>query len=103
MASLHSAASTPQGSVKQVLTEENYTYTVLTFRDRQAGVSEVYDPDTDTFAYNAYCLERVLMKELFTCEYEFLSDALDSINEEFGTWAPQAFEEKKGCGSCVAK
>lgn len=84
------------------LNEENYTHTVLTFRDRQAGVSEIYDPDADQFTYNAYCLERVLMKELFTCEYDFLSDALDVINDEFGTWTEESFE-KKGCGSCVAK
>jgi hypothetical protein len=87
---------------KSPLTEENYDHTVLVFRDRQAGVSEIFDPETGTFTYNAYCLEKKLMKELFTCEYEFLTDALYAINEEFGTWTPESFD-KKGCGSCVAK
>ena len=32
-----------------------------------------------------------------------LSDALDVVNQEFGTWEAESFEEKKGCGSCVAK
>ena len=26
------------------------------------------------------------MKELFTVEYDFLDDALDMINSEFGSW-----------------
>jgi hypothetical protein len=85
------------------LTEENYSHTVLVFRDRQAGVSEIFDPESQTFTYNAYCLEKKLLEELFTCEYDFLTDALDAINEEFGTWKAETFDEKKGCGSCVAK
>ena len=85
------------------LTLENYTYSVLVFRDRQAGVSEIFDPDTNTYTYNAYCLEKKLLKELFTCEYDFLEDALQVINEEFGTWELETFEEKSGCSSCVAK
>lgn len=85
------------------LTEENYDHTVLVFRDRQAGVSEIYDPETARYSYNAYCLEKKLVKELFSCEYEFLSDALERVNEEFGTWQPESFDEEKGCGSCVAK
>jgi hypothetical protein len=40
------------------LTEENYSHTVLVFRDRQAGVSEIFDPESETFTYNAYCLEK---------------------------------------------
>lgn len=84
------------------LTADNYTHTVLVFRDRQAGVSEIYDPDTDSFSYNAYCLEKKLVKELFTCEYDYLDDALDVINGEFGTWDAESFD-KKGCGSCAAK
>lgn len=91
-----------QGLSAGKLTAENYTHTVLVFRDRQAGVSEIFDPETGRFTYNAYCLERKLVKELFTCEYDFLSDALDAINEEFGTWEAESFD-KKGCGSCVAK
>ncbi len=86
----------------QKLTETNYDSSVLVFRDRQAGVSEIYDPESGTFSYNAYCLEKKLMKELFTCEYDFLTDALEVINEEFGSWDLESFD-KKGCGSCVAK
>jgi hypothetical protein len=91
-----------KGLASQKLTPDNYDHTVLVFRDRQAGIAEVYDPDTDRYAYNAYCLEKKLMKELFTQEYDFLEDALHVINEEFGTWEPESFD-KKGCGSCAAK
>lgn len=86
-----------------MITEENYDHTVLVFRDRQAGISEVYDPDSDRYSYNAYCLEKKLVKELFTREYAYLSDAVQAINEEFGTWKTETFDEEKGCGSCVAK
>jgi hypothetical protein len=82
---------------------KNYTYTVLVFRDRQAGVSEVYDPIEDRFFYNSYCLEKKLMKELYSREFAFLDDALSHINDEFGTWQSESFDQKKGCGSCVAK
>lgn len=87
-----------------MLSEENYTERAYFFRDRQAGVSVIFDPESDCFSYNAYCLELVLQKELYTVEFEFLADALDLINDEFGTWeirdlAPQS----SGCGSCVAK
>lgn len=98
----HSDAARAVARGKCPLTADNYEHTVLVFRDRQAGVSEVFDPDTKTFSYNAYCLEKKLMKELYSFEYDFLSDALDAVNEEFGTWAPESFD-KKGCGSCVAK
>jgi len=91
------------GRQRQPLTVENFLNTVLTFRDRQAGVSVIYDPERDRYSYNAYCLETKLLKELFTCEYEFLDDALSVINAEFGTWAGHALEEKSGCGSCAAK
>lgn len=89
-------------SVSSKLTPDNYTHTVLVFRDRQAGVSEIFDPESGTFTYNAYCLEKKLVKELFTREFDYLSDALDSINEEFGSWTSESFD-KKGCGSCAAK
>lgn len=85
------------------LSADNYGHSVLVFRDRQAGVSEVYDPFAERFYYNAYCLERKLMKELYSCEFEFLDDALSHMNDEFGTWDLESFEQKKGCGSCVAK
>ncbi len=87
---------------KNSLTEDNYSHSVLVFRDRQAGVSEIFDPETSRFSYNAYCLEKKLVKELFSKEHEFLSDALEMINEEFGTWQLESFD-KSGCGSCVAK
>jgi hypothetical protein len=85
------------------LTEENYAHCILQFRDRQAGVSVVYDPDFDTYAYNSYCIEAKLLKELFTCEYEFLADALAVVNDEFGQWELVDLSAKQGCGSCVAK
>ena len=68
------------------LNDKNYGYSVLVFKDRQAGVSEIFDPGANDYSYNAYCMEKTLVKELFTCEYEFLEDALHAINEEFGTW-----------------
>lgn len=90
-------------SKSAALTVDNYDHSVLVFRDRQAGVSEIYDPETGCYTYNAYCLEKKLLKELFTCEYDFLEDALQVINEEFGTWGLETFEEESGCSSCVAK
>ena len=98
-------AQTHVGNIadKKKLNEENYGHSTLVFRDRQAGVSEIYDPEFNRYSYNAYCMEKKLVKELFTCEYEFLEDALHAINEEFGTWELESFEEDKGCGSCVAK
>ena len=94
-------AASPSNGWK--LTTENWDHVVLQFRDRQAGISLVYDPDLERFTYNAYCIEAKLMKELFTCEYDFLEDALDVINSEFGTWEILDLGAKKGCGSCVAK
>lgn len=91
-----------QNDVAAKLTHENYSHSVLVFRDRQAGVTEIFDPETESYSYNAYCLEKKLLKELFTCEYEFLDDALIAINTEFGTWALESFDSK-GCGSCAAK
>ena len=84
------------------LTEENYLTKVFQFRDRQAGVSEIYDPVTETYTYNAYCLEKKLMKELFTVEHDFLTDAINLINDEFGTWDLIDLNDS-GCGSCAAK
>jgi hypothetical protein len=84
------------------LTANNFDEKVLTFRDRQAGVSVIFDPFSQKFSYNAYCLETKLMKELYTCEFEFLDDALGLINAEFGSWELTDLVSK-GCGSCVAK
>lgn len=96
-----SVSASPSNGWK--ITEENFSHSILQFRDRQAGVSSVYDPDSDSYSYNAYCIESQLLTELFTCEYEFLSDAVAAINEEFGQWELVDLSAKKGCGSCVAK
>ena len=85
------------------LTPENFDHTILVFRERQAGVGVVYDPDSESYTYNAYCVETKLMKELYTVEYDFLDDALEAVNEEFGNWEKTDLAAKKGCGSCVAK
>ncbi len=85
------------------ITQQNYSDSVLVFRDRQAGVSEIYDPHTSSYTYNAYCLEKKLIKELWSSEFDFLEDAINRVNEEFGSWEIENFEPKKGCGSCVAK
>lgn len=88
----------------QKLNSENYSSHFLQFRDRQAGISLVFDANLDRFDYNAYCIETKLLKELASVEFQYLDDALTFINEEFGTWELQSFEEKKsGCGTCVAK
>lgn len=77
---------------------------VYRFEDRQAGVSLIFNPDENNFTYNAYCLETHLMKELFTVEQEFLEDALDLINAEFGSWQlVEVSGKSSGCGSCAAK
>lgn len=85
------------------ITSDNYDSNVLTFRDRQAGIGVVFDPDLDRYYYNVYCIETKLLKELFSCEYEFLADALDVLNAEFGTWDKVDLGDQKGCGSCAAK
>jgi len=86
------------------ITADNYQSNFLQFRDRQAGISLVFDADSDRFDYNAYCIEAKIIKELVSVEFEFLDDAVAFINEEFGSWELTSFEEEKsGCGSCVAK
>lgn len=84
------------------ITDANYLSSALVFRDRQAGVSEIYDPITEKFRYNAYCLERKILKELFSIEFDFLQDAISRINDEFGSWKLESLSDK-GCGNCVAK
>jgi hypothetical protein len=86
------------------ITTENFHSHFLQFRDRQAGISLVFDAEADRFDYNAYCIEAKLLKELTSVEFEFLEDAITFINEEFGSWELTSFEEEKsGCGTCVAK
>ena len=88
---------------KQALTSENFSSNFLRFRDRQAGVGLVYCPNEERFFYNAYCVEAKVLQELFSVEFEYLEDALTTINTEFGDWELVSFEQEKGCGSCVAK
>ncbi len=98
------STSSAENTVSSGLTPENYDHSFLNFGDRQAGVSLVFSPEDDRFYYNAYCLEAKLLKELFSVEYEFLEDALETINSEFGQWELKSHDKKKeGCGSCVAK
>ena len=85
------------------INDENFLDNAFVFRDRQAGVSVIYDGDENTFTYNAYCLETKIMKELFTQELTFLEEALDFINDEFGNWELVSLATKSGCGSCAAK
>lgn len=87
---------------KDLLTEENFVNMTFCWRDRQAGVGIVYDPDSETYQYNAYCIDKKLVKEIFSCEYEFLEDALTLVNQEYGNWELVDFDQK-GCGSCAAK
>lgn len=96
-----SISASPENGWK--ITSENFEYKILQFRERQAGIGLVYDPDSESYRYNAYCIETKLLKELFSCEYDFLDDALEVINSEFGTWELVDLSAKKGCGSCVAK
>ncbi len=86
------------------MTEENYLEKAFQFRERQAGVSVIYDPSTDAYTYNAYCLETKIMKELFSVEFDYLDDALALMNDEFGSWELVDLSEKSsGCATCVAK
>jgi hypothetical protein len=93
--------SSPENGWK--LTSSNFDHAILRFRERQAGIGVIYDPDDDKFTYNAYCLETKLLEELYSCEFEFLDDALDVINQEFGSWELVDLSAKEGCGTCVAK
>ncbi len=86
------------------MTVENFQEKAFRFRERQAGVSLIYDPTTSAYSYNAYCLETKIMKELFTVEFDYLDDALELMNEEFGSWELFDLSEKSsGCATCVAK
>ncbi len=86
------------------LTEENFLHSYLRFNDRQAGVSLLYCEEKKSYYYNSYCVESKLLKELFSVEHDFLCDAIDLVNQEFGTWELVTIEEKKsGCSSCHAK
>ena len=87
-----------------ILNTDNFLEKAFRFRNRQAGVSIIYDPIVEKYTYNAYCLEIEIMKELFTVAHDFLEDAIGLINSEFGTWElKEIAKQKKGCGSCVAK
>ncbi len=92
-----------KGLKDPTLTPDNFDFTVLKFRDRQAGVGVVFDPNSGLYSYNAYCIETTLMQELFTVECEDLDKALDLVNAEFGHWEKFDLSKKEGCGSCAAK
>ena len=84
------------------LTPHNYGWCVFKFRERQAGVTEIYDPGAECYHYNSYCLEQKLLKEIYTREFAFLDDALEHSNREFGNWEFQDLSLKKpACGSCA--
>lgn len=85
-----------------LLDSENYSYAVFRWRDRQAGISLIFDPIDDCYFYNAYCIETKVLKELFSCEFEYVEDALELINQEYGNWEQHSLDTK-GCGSCAAK
>ncbi len=83
------------------LTTQNYGWCFFKFRDRQAGVTEIYDPAAECYHYNSCCLEQKLLKEIYTREFAFLDDALEHANLEFGNWEFQDLSLKKpACGSC---
>jgi hypothetical protein len=86
------------------LTADNYLDSYLLFEQRQAGISLVFCPEENRFFYNVYCLEIELVKELLSVEFEYLEDALDFLNLEFGQWKVKSYDKKKsGCSTCVAK
>ncbi len=86
------------------LTAQNYGWCSFKFRDRQAGVTEIYDPLAKCYRYNSYCLEQKLLKEIYSKEFAFLDDALTHTNGEFGNWEFQDLSLKKpACGSCANK
>ncbi len=86
------------------LSFDNFMQSVFRFQDRQAGVSLIFDPNSKTYSYNAYCLETKIMKELFTVECDYLDEALALINDEFGGWElVDLSQSQSSCGTCVAK
>ena len=89
--------------MQNTLTDENFTYCHYNWNTRQAGIGLIFDPERNRYVYNAYCIETELLKELFTCEYDHLDEALEVINAEYGNWEFKNVEDKKGCGSCAAK
>jgi hypothetical protein len=90
--------------MNKTLTAENFQESYYQFGDRQAGISLVYSPERQCYTYNAYCVEITLLQELLAVEYDFLEDALATINSEFGQWELKSYDTKSsGCGDCVAK
>ncbi len=82
------------------LTPENYEGSFLSFQDRQAGVSHVFSPVGNKYYYHVYCIDRKTLVDLFSVEYEFLEDALATVNSEFGNWEMQDYETKSQCSTC---
>lgn len=89
---------------ENLLTASNYSYSYLEFGDRQAGVGVGYCPNEESYFYNAYCVDRRSLKDLFAVEHTFLEEALETINSEFITWKlVELKESSSGCGSCAAR
>lgn len=49
---------------KTKLNDENYGHSVLVFRDRQAGVSEIYDPEFNRYSYNASLPKLQILRQI---------------------------------------
>ena len=45
---------------------DNFQTHYLRFRDRQAGISLIYEASQNSYRYNVYCLETKLLKEIFS-------------------------------------
>ncbi|MBC61073.1 MAG: hypothetical protein CMP11_01345 [Zetaproteobacteria bacterium] len=85
----------------KLITEDNYINSYLRHNTRQAGISLVYSPNEERYYYNVYCIEMDLLKELMSVEVEYLSEAIDLINSEFGTWELKDYEkQEKSCSTC---
>lgn len=85
------------------ITHENYLDNFLEFQDRQSGVGLVFNPESDAYTYNVYCIDRKLMKEIYSAEVEFLDDALSLLNDEFATWKLVSYDSESGCSTCANK
>ena len=83
------------------LKQKNFLHSCLAFEDRQAGVSIIYCHIEDKYFYNVYCMDVKILKDLMSVEFNNLDEALDYVNEEFGTWKLHnlALNDQKGCAA----
>ncbi len=89
---------------KLAVDEDSFLYRYYRFEDRQAGIGLVYCPQEERYFYNVYCADTKLVKDIFAVEFEFLVDALETLQKEFGQWQCIEIEDGAGgCGSCAAK